>query len=90
MSPALSAGEELLVPERVVVAPTLGVFRLLPPGTGASLGDPVAKGQAVGLLLASGEEVIVQSAFDGVFMGTLAVEGERVREGQPVAWLTVS
>ena len=29
----------------------------------------------------------MRSAFRGFLMGMLAVEGERVREGQPVAWL---
>jgi biotin carboxyl carrier protein len=41
----------------------------------------------VGVVHSSGEEVPVCSAFSGFFMGLLAHPGERVREGQPVAWL---
>lgn len=80
-------GEELAVLERVVVAPALGVFRPLPPETVTTEGELVSAGQAIGLLVASGEEVLVRTPFSGYLMGMLAVEGERVREGQPVAWL---
>jgi biotin carboxyl carrier protein len=80
-------GEELAVLERVVVAPTLGVFRPLPPEVVTTEGELVSAGQVIGLLVASGEEVPVRSPFSGYLMGMLAVEGERVREGQPVAWL---
>jgi len=81
------SGEELGVPERVVVAPVLGVFRPLSSDGVTTEGELVDTGQVIGIVVASGEEVPVRSAFRGFLMGMLAVEGERVREGQPVAWL---
>jgi multidrug efflux pump subunit AcrA (membrane-fusion protein) len=80
-------GEQLGVPERVILAPCLGVFEPRAPETVTTEGEIVYAGQVVGILKASGEDVPVCSAFTGFFMGLLAHEGERVREGQPVAWL---
>ena len=79
--------EELRVPERLIVAPAGGLFRPLPPETVTTEGEIVAEGQTVGMVSVSGDDVPVRSAFRGWMMGLLAVEGERVREGQPVAWL---
>jgi biotin carboxyl carrier protein len=84
-----SDGEQLGVPERVVVAPCLGVFEPRPPETVTTEGEVVFAGQVVGMLRASGQDVPVHSPFSGFFMGLLAHAGERVREGQPVAWLRV-
>jgi biotin carboxyl carrier protein len=77
------------VPERVIVAPTSGVFTPLPPATVTTEGEIVTEGQAVGVVEALGQQVDVESRFRGFFMGLLAHPGERVREGQPVAWLRV-
>ena len=79
--------EELRVPERLIVAPAGGLFRPLPPETVTTEGEIVAEGQTVGMVSVSGDDVPVRSAFRGWMMGLLAVDGERVREGQPVAWL---
>jgi biotin carboxyl carrier protein len=87
MTAVLAPGEELRVPERVIVAPAVGVFRPLPPETVTTEGELVDEGQPVGTVSVGGEEVPVCSAFRGFLMGMLAVPGERVREGQPVAWL---
>ena len=87
MTAAILYAEELRVPERLIVAPAGGVFRPLPPETVTTEGEIVAEGQAVGVVSVSGDDVVVRSAFKGWMMGLLAVEGERVREGQPVAWL---
>lgn len=76
-----------MILERVIVAPALGVFEPLLPETVAAEGEIVHEGQAVGTVLVGGEKRPVRSAFSGFFMGMLAVPGERVREGQPVAWL---
>jgi len=93
-------GEELRVPERVILAPALGVFEPSGPD-GASLPDEagevatvaegqlVTEGQVVGVVKTSGKSLPVRSAFTGFLMGMLAHPGERVREGQPVAWLRV-
>jgi biotin carboxyl carrier protein len=81
-------GEEIRdVQERVIVAPTGGVFRTLPAETFTTEGEIIRLGQSVGVITASGDEIDVRSAFEGWMMGMLAVEGERVREGQPIAWL---
>lgn len=87
MTAVLAPGEVLRVPERVIVAPAVGVFRPLPPGTVTAEGEVVDEGQPVGTVFVGGEDVPVRSAFRGFFMGMLAAPGERVREGQPVAWL---
>jgi biotin carboxyl carrier protein len=87
MTATLVHGEELRVPERVIVAPALGVFRLPEPESSASEGDMVTEGQVVGVVVCNGSTVDVRSPFTGHFMGMLAHPGERVREGQPVAWL---
>ena len=83
------AGEVLGVLERVVVAPSRGVFTPLEPQCVAAEGELVEKGQAIGTIESSGEAVDVVSPFTGFLMGMIAHEGERLREGEPVAWLRV-
>jgi biotin carboxyl carrier protein len=87
MATTALVGEELRVPERVVVSPVVGVFRPLPPETCTTDGEIVREGQTVGIVHASGREIEVRSPFAGFLMEMLAVDGERVREGQPIAWL---
>jgi biotin carboxyl carrier protein len=88
-------GEVLAVPERVIVAPAVGVFR--PLGeihdvdlTDAGDGTVVAAGQAIGVIEGPGSSTPVRSPFGGFLIGMLARAGERVREGQPVAWLRLA
>ncbi|HEV8624394.1 MAG TPA: hypothetical protein VG034_08035 [Acidimicrobiia bacterium] len=88
-------GEVLAVPERVIVAPAVGVFR--PLGeihdvdlTEAGDGTVVAAGQAIGVIEGPGSSTPVRSPFGGFLVGMLARAGERVREGQPVAWLRLA
>jgi biotin carboxyl carrier protein len=81
------AGEHPWVPECVVLSPTSGVFRPLPPETVTVEGEIVYVGQTIGVIEASGESTPVCSRFTGFLMGMLAHADERVREGQPVAWL---
>lgn len=83
----LVQGERLLVPERVVVAPAAGLFRPLPPETVTAEGELVDAGQVLGLVEDHGSTTRVVSPFRGFLMGMLALPGERLREGQPVAWL---
>ena len=82
-------GEELAVLERVVVAPSLGVFTPHQPATVTSEGELVVEGQTIGVIENSGTATPVRSPFTGFLMGMLAAAGERVREGEPVAWLRV-
>jgi biotin carboxyl carrier protein len=89
-------GEVLAVPERVIVAPTVGVFRPLGEihdvdlTDEASDGTVVTAGQAIGVIEGPGSSTPVRSPFGGFLVGMLARAGERVREGQPVAWLRLA
>jgi biotin carboxyl carrier protein len=80
-------GEHLDVLERVVVSPAAGTFTALPPQTVTTEGEIVLRGQSVGTVHGPGGAVDVESPFAGFLMGILALPGERVREGEPVAWL---
>lgn len=84
---AAPVGEYLTVAERVVVAPMVGVFRLCEPAQRCEPGGLLATGQVLGFIDALGEQAEVRSPFAGFFMGMLALEGERVRARQPIAWL---
>jgi biotin carboxyl carrier protein len=79
-------GELLDVPERMIVAPSVGVFR---PNVVAD-GDVVQAGEEIGVLEGPGVSMPVCSPFRGELIGMLAHAGERLREGQPVAWLRVA
>jgi biotin carboxyl carrier protein len=85
MEALLDHGEGLLVPERMIVAPSVGVFRSVDVGEGTS----VAEGQTVGMVEGPGTSTPVASPFTGRLVGMLVHPGERLREGQPVAWLRV-
>ena len=82
-----SSGEALLVPERVIVAPAVGVFRPLAAGADDEV---VTEGQPIGVVEGPGTTTPVRSPFAGQLVGMLAHSGERLREGQPVAWLRVA
>jgi len=86
MEALLDHGEGLLVPERVIVAPTVGVFRSIDLPDDADL----TVGQTVGMIEGPGTSTPVASPFTGRLAGMLAHDGERLREGQPVAWLRVA
>lgn len=93
-------GEILAVPERVIVAPAVGIFRPLDPAGGpAPGGGPgsgpggatlIAAGESIGVIEGPGASTPVRSPFPGALVGLLARAGERVREGQPVAWLRLT
>jgi biotin carboxyl carrier protein len=84
-------GEVLAVPERVIVAPAVGVFRPLSDSEGHEAAERViAPGQAIGVVEGPGASTPVRSPFGGFLVAMLARAGERVREGQPVAWLRLT
>ena len=87
-------GEVLAVPERVIVAPAVGVFRPLADAdvdlAESGDGTVIAAGQAIGVVEGPGSSTPVRSPFGGFLVGMLARRGERVREGQPVAWLRLA
>jgi len=87
MTPRLDLeGERVAMVERMIVAPVVGVFRPL----GVEEGAVVDVGEIVGVVEGPGTREPVRSAFAGVVMGVLAHSGERMREGQPVAWIRVA
>ncbi len=81
------AGEVISMPERLIVAPAVGSFRLT---AVAYRGAYVDEGQEIGVIVGPSTEAPVRSPFAGRLMGVLALEGERLRAGQPVAWLRAS
>lgn len=91
MSPVdhTTMAEDLCVPERLIAAPAAGVFRLLPPDVITSEGEIVRTGQLMGSIERNAGEIDVVSPHTGFLMGLLAHPGERVRDGQPLAWVRV-
>lgn len=75
--------EALDIVERLITAPRAGIFH-------PSISDqgPVLIGEPIGVLINSGEAAVLHSPFSGLLGGLLVLPGERVRRGQPVAWLT--
>jgi multidrug efflux pump subunit AcrA (membrane-fusion protein) len=86
MEPGTIHGETLGVPERVIVAPAPGTFRPVEPGE-VSPELAVEAEQVIGFVEGKGHSTPIRSPFGGKLIGLLAHAGERVREGQPVAWL---
>lgn len=84
LQPPVHEGEHLHVHERLVVSPTTGVFDPAPASDSAT-----AEGEAiaVGGLLGRVADTEVRSPFAGWLMGMMAMPGERVVVGQPIAWL---
>jgi predicted deacylase len=80
-----TAGEYLIVAERLIVAPGPGRFEPAVPD-----GGQVACGQTVGAVVRADRRVDVVSQVAGRFMGHLADAGERVRDGQPLAWVRLA
>jgi [acyl-carrier-protein] S-malonyltransferase len=94
-------GEHLYTSERVIVSPAPGVFEpevQLAALESTALAEATAApdsghGAAPGSLLAVGDLVgtvgltEVRTPFAGILVRWLAVRGERVVEGQPVAWI---
>lgn len=86
----LPPGEILSVPERVIVAPATGIFRQAGGHGAAPDGRRIDRGDVVGTVQSLGASTPVRSPFGGSLVAMLAKDGERVRPGQPVAWLRVS
>ncbi len=82
----LREGDDVHLHARMVVAPCAGVFGPAAPGTITAEGEILIEGQVIGVIEGPSRQNVV-SAFTGFFMGLLAEPGERVRAGQPLAWL---
>lgn len=85
----LPVGETLSVPERVIVAPTCGIFHGRDGRGLMNDGDLVVRGDVIGIVKSLGVSTPIHSPFEGLLVAILAFQGERVRPGQPVAWLRV-
>lgn len=88
---AVPAGEHFHMTERLIVSPAAGLFEpapglggYLPGGTGRTSAPVVVD---VGALLGTVGNAEVRSAFSGTLEGVLVLAGERVSDGQPIAWL---
>lgn len=79
----LHEGEHLFMHERLIVSTAAGLFAHCEPPEGAAIGDSIEVGALVGKV----GDADVRTPFAGRLMGTLAIAGERVSVGQPVAWL---
>lgn len=73
-------GERLYAVERLIVSPASGIFQ---PAQDVCAGVDLRPGHIVGQV---GDKP-VRSAFAGSMQGWLALEGERVTQSQPLAWL---
>jgi biotin carboxyl carrier protein len=80
------AGETIVVAERMIVAPGVGIFRPHEVVEGVEL----QAGDQIGVVEGPGTSCPVLSPFGGTLMGMLAHPGERLRSGQPIAWLRVA
>ena len=80
-------GDDICVDVRLVVAPTAGIFRPARPVDVTTEGEVVAAGAVLGYITGAGTERAVTSFCTGFLIRVLAHPGERVRPGQPIAWL---
>jgi multidrug efflux pump subunit AcrA (membrane-fusion protein) len=87
MSLAVELAEYTEVAEKLILAPARGVVTVLDPQVVTAEGEIVEVGQAVAIITNSGDEIDAVSRFNGFLMGMLVHTGERVRAGQPIAWL---
>lgn len=86
-------GEDLRVPVCLLVAPHAGIFHQATGATAspnprpADVPDVVDQGHIIGDVVNLQRATTVSSPTSGLLMGLLAAPGERVRPGQPLAWL---
>lgn len=76
-------GEHIFMHERLIVSQANGLFAFLEGDGAPRIGDGIDVGTTVGMV---GDNE-VRTPFAGKLMGMLAIEGERVTSGQPIAWL---
>jgi hypothetical protein len=81
--------EDVYVFERLIVAPVDGTFHPSYADVCPERPAPIAIGDKIGVVVRSGEKHAVESPFTGLLLGLKVLPGERVREHQPVAWLTI-
>ncbi|CAN5684101.1 hypothetical protein BH10ACT1_BH10ACT1_01600 [soil metagenome] len=80
-------GDDTRIDVRMVVAPIAGVFQPAPADDVTAEGEVVAVGAVIGHIAGPGRDEPVVSFCAGFLVRLLAEPGERVRPGQPIAWL---
>ncbi len=80
--PDASEGDHFTTIERLVVSPAAGLFV---PADGLEDGSIIRTGDIVGRVA----DHDVRSPFEGVLQTFVALDGERVRRRQPIAWLSL-
>ena len=80
-------GETIGIQERVIVAPEIGRFELT---SLAFRGAFIEEGEELGVVIGPSTRRSIRSPFAGQIMGVMAHDGERLRVGQPVAWMRAS
>ncbi|HEX2575871.1 MAG TPA: hypothetical protein VHK88_05940 [Aquihabitans sp.] len=80
-------GDDTHIDVRLVIAPIAGTFQPAPVGEITTEGELVALGGVVGCIHGPGRVEDVTSFCAGFLVRLLAEPGERVRPGQPLAWL---
>ncbi|MBI4260994.1 MAG: hypothetical protein HY658_10550 [Actinobacteria bacterium] len=80
-------GEHGALPITVVVAPTAGRLRILPPRRFYRGREWVEAGQPIVRIERGSQADTVVSPVGGRFGGVIGREGEPVAAGQPVAWV---
>lgn len=83
----IGTSESVAINERVVVAPSPGRFRPLPPETFTTEGEWVEPGGVLAQIDLNGTVIPVASPHRGWVMGMLAVPGQPVREGEALFWI---
>ena len=79
-------GERILIPERMIVSPADGVFRMVD-NNGDMVGKNIELNDVIGYVETVGKSVEILSPFTGTLRGLIAHDGERLRQHEPVAWL---
>ncbi len=80
-------GDDVRIDVRLIVAPIAGVFQPAAVNDITSEGELIALGGVIGHIAGPGRQEPVTSFCAGFLIRLLAESGERVRPGQPLAWL---
>ena len=82
-------GESGRLPIVLIIAPSSGKLRILPPKTFHDGREWLEKGQPVAEIEHSGDQPADQALapFRGFMGGLMGRDGEPIRQGQPLAWM---
>lgn len=88
---ARHAGEHTYIYERLIVSPSAGVFyptEEVEEGLKTThLPTDIQVGDLIGTTESTAGKLEIRSSFEGMLVDILVLPGERVTQGQPVAWL---